>query len=265
MARSKRWTTKSEEHGMWVIQLSSWRYLHDFVHQQMLNYEHYIWRGQRCDDWLLQPTIERMPTVHWRSAASKQSLYRTHLNNFKYAVRGRRGSNPARLESENEWWALGQHHGLSTPLLDWTHSPFLALYFAFMSSATPQTSNRTLFAINPYSVESRSNEIKEETPEGESPQICEFIRPLTDDNPRLVNQGGLFSRSPIGVDMESWMKEKYEKSYTSGVLIKLHIPNKGRVDCLRTLNRMNINHATLFPDIYGSSQFCNMRLAINKY
>ena len=94
---------------------------------------------------------------------------------------------------------------------------------------------------------------------------CEFVRPLADDNPRLVNQGGLFRRTPIGVDLETWLKKVYESEFSEGVLLKIIIPNTGRAECLKTLNRMNINHSTLFPDIFGSSEYCNTKLRISKY
>jgi hypothetical protein len=48
-------------------------------------------------------------------------------------------------------------------------------------------------------------------------------------------------------------------------LMKISIPKTAAKDCLRYLNRMNINHSTLFPDLYGASQFCNMELNIPKY
>jgi len=92
----------------------------------------------------------------------------------------------------------------------------------------------------------------------------DLVRPFSDDNPRLISQGGLFTRSPDGVDLETWVKERClgEKSY---VLIKVTIPNKDRLFALRSLNRMNVNHLSLFPDLFGASQFCNLDLMIDKY
>ena len=80
----------------------------------------------------------------------------------------------------------------------------------------------------------------------------------------LVNQSGLFSRAPNGVNLEDWIKANLagEETY---VLMKILVPNRDRTDCLRTLNRMNINHLTLFPDLYGASKYCNLYGEIEKY
>jgi len=254
---------KPSAHGIWVVRLSKWRYFHDFVHQQMLDFTNHVWRGQRCDDHELESSLDR--ELRGKGPHVRKRVIAEHMESFKYAVRGRRGPNPIPLLDENEWWALGQHHGLITPLLDWTTSPFVALYFAFEKKKVPQTRYRAVFALSRDSVEKISAEIRGKHRGLDRPRIVEFIRPLTDDNPRLVNQGGLFSRAPDASTIEDWMRENVSEDITGGMYIKLLIPDSDRLECLRTLNRMNINHLTLFPDLYGASAFCNTALGIEKY
>lgn len=108
------------------------------------------------------------------------------------------------------------------------------------------------------------NEDEDIKPIGGRKPIVEIVRPLSDENSRLVNQRGLFTRGPNNIDLEEWVKEYYEDD-NSWHLTKLIIPKTHGEDCLRYLNRMNINHATLFPDLYGASQFCNVDLTISDY
>lgn len=227
----------------------------------MLPFSHYVWRGQRDASWKLESSLDRLLKIKKRS--EREFLAEEHLNRFKLSVRGRRGPNPATLFSENDWWALGQHHSLATPLLDWTDSAFVALYFAFEKSKKSSSGNRAIWALG--GIESKVEKIISEYTGESRPPIIEHIRPAQDENSRLVSQGGLFTRAPLGMTVDQWVELNYAGSGTKTPLLKLLIPDEDRYDCLRTLNKMNINHVSLFPDLYGSGQHCNKALEINKY
>jgi hypothetical protein len=290
MVRRKQWETSSIIDSIAEVRILSWRYFFNFIYKEMLDFETYIWRGQRRDDWLLESTIDRLRKKAKIAKTKSYKFSMQHLEQFKYAVRGRRGPNPPKLETENEWWALGQHYGLATPLLDWTTSPFVAAYFAFIGVGEKQTKCSAIYALHRPSVEKKVAELltlaeqehKKEQQEIESGKRSfgllggaalqipirrevDFIRPLADENQRLVNQGGLFTRFPTDIDIHSWVQTNFKGDNKGYTLMKILIPKKDREECLRSLNRMNINHLTLFPDLYGASRFCNLFGEIEKY
>lgn len=88
-----------------------------------------------------------------------ENLLNKHLEKFKYASRGRRGKNPTILKTDAEWWALAQHHGLATPLLDWMTSPFVASFFALSEESSEDF--RIVYALGKVAVEIISKKLKE--------------------------------------------------------------------------------------------------------
>ena len=95
--------------------------------------------------------------------------------------------------------------------------------------------------------------------------ICEVVRPEIHDNHRLISQRGLFLRGPDGQCIDDWFREYNKKTTTDYVVRRIDIPNEDRPACLRTLNQMNINHLSLFPDLLGASLYSNMQLQIEDY
>jgi hypothetical protein len=229
-----------------------------------------IYRGQARSEWPVRSKLDRLeerfpqtpnrlggfPSVFDMPPVDRN----THLRAFKEAARGRRGSSPLDL-TDDQWWTLGQHHGLSTPMLDFTRSPFVALFFAFEDEFVQDNdqrlskpSFRTVFSVSASAI----CDSKIATP-AEPPQP---FSPFADTTPRLLNQSGVFLRMPDKCDLETYVRTqfKHETAESKGeaarcILEKIIIPNSERRACLRHLNKMNINRMTLFPDLDGAARF----------
>lgn len=179
---------------------------------------------------------------------------------------------------------------MATPLLDWTKSPFVAAFFAFIETDTQQTTHRAIFALHQPTIEKvankkcgvenkrRKKQREESIKTGEPlrglsgamaisdvPPELIFIRPFSDENQRLLNQNGLFTRSMTKESIESWVSNNLPPDDNDMTLIKFLIPDTERKKCLQTLNRMNINPLSLFPDLSGASKFCNLHSEIKNY
>lgn len=185
---TRDYITSNLSEGVMTADLSSWEEFSNLVTGRLLNTSNYIWRGQRSTDWLLESTLDR------------------GLKNFKYAPKGRRDLNPEKMDSDDEWWALGQHYGL-TPLLEWTISPFVAAYFAFCEDGNGQD-KRAIYSFTQRVVIVKNNELKMKNPSTSEDDLCvKYIKPLFEDNSRLANRSGLFTKSPTGVDIEQWVRK----------------------------------------------------------
>lgn len=271
MARVPRWS-ESREDGVLTVHLKHWRWFDDFLREFIITNTGYIFRGHACAEWKLESTLDRLLRAQGRLADA--NARQQHLETFRLAARGRRGAHPPLLETENDWWALGQHHGLATPLLDWTRSPYVAAYFAYAPSPAQGTKRRVVYALQEQIVHKYCNGgtgilgfsgmLKPPGGAiGDTERISTFI-PYSDENARLVSQSGLFTRGPEGEDIESWVARHFA-GIKKGILVKVTAPENDRNDALRALNRMNINHLSLFPDLFGSSRHCNLSLAIPDY
>lgn len=245
--------------GVGIFEPKNWAEIRDFLDQR-LDFTPLIWRGQRRDSWGLESTLDRL--LKRTNPPNPASFAKTHLENFTFACRGRRGVTPQVL-SEDEWWSLGQHFGLDTPLLDWSVSPFVGLFFAFAKvTDAPSGARRVLFGLKEKMLEQR---LKKTALAGSfTGASVHIVRPKTDENPRLVSQNGLFTKVPLGMDLEQLVRQVC-RGEKSPYLYKILIPEGERSTILKALNRMNINYLSLFPDVHGASLFCNLRSEIPNY
>lgn len=238
----------------WVLNLTgkvtgdvicdSWNGFLDFFHHEnaLKQNNSYVFRGHASENWKLEPTLKRSLV-----GENSDKIEKHTLNSFKKYSLGKRGHNPSEL-SENEWWALGQHFGLNTPLLDWSESPYVAAFFAFNSDNT-DTDNVVIWLLS-KNVNKKAciDKLKVEN-------HLEFLTPYLDENARLINQRGLFVRSPNMICINEWINNIQEKGTLD--LARVLIPRSEKEFALDSLDKMNINDFTLFPDLTGSGKYAN--------
>jgi hypothetical protein len=245
--------------GILTIMLESWDAFGGEI-GRLLKFGDFIWRGQR-QDWPLKSKFQRNVKNNRAEVLAKLT------DTFLREVKGRRGPNPAPLDTNEKIWSLGQHYGLPTPLLDWTESPFVAAYFAYWE--------KRLQEDKPYHfVYGLSGDLLRwgpASPEGKrTGQYIWIIDNPLDENTRLLSQRGLFTlpgsaEIEIGEVVQRCYAADVKKGVQRIILVKIAIPDTEREKCLRNLNTMNINHATLFPDLTGAAIYCAMKLEIENY
>lgn len=258
------------ENGVTSIRLNAWDDFHEVIGSKMLDHREFIYRGQANPQLPLTSSLDRL-CQNTIGRSFREDEVKSHLDRFQYAVRGRLPTLwSAELMNENDWWAMGQHYGLATPFLDWTESPYVAAYFAFAKvhqNGDSMPNSRVVFALDTERVRKKSDEIRRQGTSSGRPQIVEFFSPINTENARLVSQRGLFSRLPIGQDLESWIQMNFAGETETITLLKILIPEQpgDRDRFIRLLNRMNVNPLTLYPDIEGASLHCNNDIAITNY
>lgn len=251
-----------------VTRLESWRDFTQLLESLFFNRHgvQLVFRGHRRHDWGLMPTLGRVTT----NGIITEALADDQLDRFRRAVRGRL-SDTALVDEPDELWSVGQHHGLMTPLLDWTYSPYVALFFAFHKEDDKDEKD------NPYRAVYVLN--KSFLAEYEAETNIRVFEPRKDHHGRLVNQAGLFTFSPYDATLENKLtdvladeegftdeelraaSEEEQPEILARYICKIYIKNEERDACVRHLRRMNVHHASLFPDLIGASDYCNILTA----
>ena len=219
----------------------------------------YVWRGQKKDEdngWFLQSSFDREGKS--KDRGDRKTRLEQHLANFKKEMDKHY---PNVLPKDDiDIWALGQHYGLKTPLLDWSLSPYKAAYFAFIqwTPNDPTDRYRYIYALN-RSVE-RLMSKTEKASEILRERAVFFIDQVTHVNPRFSAQEGILTKAFHGNKIEEYVKIFARKRPGEARLVKFRIPTQYRDEVLRELHQMGIDHTSLLLDFRDVVDRVNSRL-----
>lgn len=259
-----------------------------------LNYKflaQFVFRGHADSDWELKTPLYRC-VERYHDPKSSDLLY-THLyeqemiKEFKQKYNLYEKTNiPSDLDVI-AWLSIMQHYGVPTRMIDFSHSMFVALYFAVYESFSKES---TIWCLNRISSRFQHNFFTKEDGIDTDTIIYNHANKVMIDNSRkpekhlyLVEppiknnrisfQQGLFaipeieylslidnlssillSSTPREVDIEELVRVSKEEDGFNGVnylLIEIRIPSKFRFEFIHLLRQMNITTELIYPGLEG--------------
>jgi hypothetical protein len=138
-----------------------------------------------------------------------------------------------------EWMAVAQHHGLPTRLMDWTHNPLVAAYFAVEKKYDGDS------VVYAYAHSKFIDTVK-----NPNPFTVDHIARFIPDHitPRITAQAGLFTVHP-----------NPKTPFVSPMISKLIIKKQFRKDLKYILYKYGIHRATMFPGLDGLANHITWR------
>jgi hypothetical protein len=171
-------------------------------------------------------------------------------------------------DTDWDWLALGQHHGLPTRLLDWTYSPYVALHFA-TQDVTTRDADGVVWCIDYVRAHERlprhlrdaleregANVFTTELLAEAAPRVDAlegelvlFVEPPSFDA-RIVNQYALFSVvSPAELQLDEWTGRHRD------LVRRIVVPAELKWEVRDKLDQANVTERVLFPGLDGISRW----------
>lgn len=194
-------------------------------------HESFIFRGQREWTWSLNSTLDRWLAENGRPPESRVDESARLLSLFQRELR--RLEHPAAKLDLQPLMTFARHHGLPTPLIDWTRSPYVAAYFALADDSA--NSSDAAFWVIDRDVFLTTDASDAELQDSEA----------NDASPRESAQQGVFVKmTGKSSDLERVLH---------GGLWKFRLPRSCRREALLDLQSMGINATALFRDAAGAA------------
>lgn len=153
------------------------------------------------------------------------------------------------------WWTVMQHYRAPTRLLDWTRSPFVALYFAWVEGPSD---DGAVWAVRENKLDKLGPEdqaLFDKDPKSFFWEIRVRVHfTIVDSNrpsERMNAQQGVFTVANAIVPNHEQLISNLTTSKHENDLVKLEIQANCKIEMLERLREMNVHGLSLFPGIDG--------------
>jgi hypothetical protein len=238
----------------------------------------WCFRGQRESAWTLQTSLDRevrVSTPSGHSHLDRRSVENKLLFRFRQQAHQFVPHTPP-VDDIASWFALMQHYGAPTRLLDWTSSPYVALYFAVEEKGERDNGYSAIWAIDLDWLETKRQKHLESIDPKErnaylsglleqrgAPLVVKIEPPQAND--RMSAQQGfflwkLYEGTPFFDQILSSMM--IDPIQERPVIRKLKVGENLRIEFLERLQSVNIHRGSLFPGLDGFCKFLKTDLEI---
>ena len=239
----------------------------------------YIYRGHANADWPLQSSLERIIGSKWSvEEAKKFEEYSITQFQSKFHLYDSENVKP---DSKLAWLSIMQHYGVPTRLLDFTESPYVALYFA-LEAYSPQTcADFAIFALDYSAImdcsiahislnDGKFNETRSSVYERQDQIFDEVVDRFAYDiawiaepkqlNARLDRQTGSFLLS--GNRSLRIQDVLDSEPYSNVTMYKFRVAHDLYTGIFALLRKMNITSKSLYGDLDGLARSIRMQMQV---
>lgn len=216
-----------------------------------LELDRYIFRGQ--------PVQKRLRTSFHRTKRKDLARYVNYDIPRLHRAVSSTVSSYLNLGDNNHYaafWNLLQHHGYPTPILDWTHSPYVAAFFAFRHKREQATGGEKvrLFMFDSRQWRNDFQQLNSVINVRPHFSLFEFL-PL--ENPRATPQQALSALSTVD-DIEGYIEVKGTERGRDYLKV-FDLPYEQRHQVMDELRLMGITPSSLFPGLDGVCETMKMQ------